>query len=302
MGIYLASPNREKHSFEESYGKMKYGASGMQGWRVNMEDSHISKFNIAPETNLFGVFDGHGGKEVARFVERHFTEELLKNASFKAGNYGEALTETFLRIDELLLTNDGKRELAAIKSGDEDGKNDYQTESFAGCTACVALIVKNELYVANSGDSRCIILSGGQAIALSEDHKPDLDHERDRIQKAGGYIIDGRINGNLNLSRAMGDLEYKKNADLKPGEQLISVVPDIKKKTITAEDELIVIGCDGIWECLTNQQIAEFLKDKLQEGKSAAKAVEELLDNIVAPDTSTGIGCDNMTCILVTLK
>jgi len=74
------------------------------------------------------------------------------------------------------------------------------------------------------------------------------------------------------------------------------------RKTLTAEDELIVIGCDGIWECLTNQQIAEFLKDKLQEGKSNSKAVEDLLDNILAPDTSTGIGCDNMTCILITLK
>lgn len=301
MGIYLASPNREKHSFDGSYGKMKFGASGMQGWRVNMEDAHISAFNIAPETHLFGVFDGHGGKEVAKFVERHYTEELLKVPSFKSGDYGKALTESFLRIDELLLTPEGKKELTAIKSGDEDSKGDYQ-DSFAGCTACVALIVKNELYVANAGDSRCIILSGGNAKALSEDHKPDLEHERERIQKAGGYIIDGRINGNLNLSRAMGDLEYKKNADLKPGEQLISVVPDIVKHNLSSEDELIVLGCDGIWECLTNQQIAEFCKEKLAEGKTCSKAVEDLLDNIVAPDTSTGIGCDNMTCILITLK
>jgi len=302
MGIYLASPNKEKHSVEEQFGKMKYGASGMQGWRVNMEDAHISKFNIAPEVNLFGVFDGHGGKEVARYVERHFVEELLKNPSFKNGDYKSALTETFLRMDDLLQTPEGKKELAAIKSGDEDAKNDYQTESFAGCTACVALIVKNELYVANAGDSRCVVFSNGQAIALSEDHKPDLDIERDRIQKAGGYIIDGRINGNLNLSRAIGDLEYKKNTDLKPGEQLISVVPDIQQRTLKAEDELLVLGCDGIWECLTNQQILEFLHEKLQEGKSPSKAVEELLDNILAPDTSTGVGCDNMTCILVTLK
>jgi protein phosphatase 1G len=302
MGIYLASPNREKHSFEDANGKVKYGASGMQGWRVNMEDSHIAKFNIAPDTHVFGVFDGHGGKEVARYVERHFVEELVKCPAFKKGEYENALNDTFLKIDELLLTNDGKRELAAIKSGDEDSKNDYQTESFAGCTACVALIVKSELYVANAGDSRCIILSGGTANALSEDHKPDLEHERERIQKAGGYIIDGRINGNLNLSRAMGDLEYKKNSELKPGEQLISVVPDVRRKTLNPDDELIVLGCDGIWECLTNQQIAEFLKDKLSEGKTNAKAVEELLDNILAPDTSTGIGCDNMTCILITLK
>lgn len=250
-------------------------------------------------------------------MERHFIEELVNNASFKSGNYENALTETFLRMDELLQTPEGKKELAAIKSGDDDSRGEYQTESFAGCTANVALIVKNELYVANSGDSRCIIYNGDQAFAMSEDHKPELEHERARIQKAGGFITDGRINGNLNLSRAIGDLEYKRNTDLKPGEQLISVVPDVKKRTITAEDELLVLGCDGIWECLTNQQIAEFLHDKIKEGKSVLKAAEDLLDNIVAPDTSSnifsfvlylliptlaGIGCDNMTVIVLALK
>jgi len=53
---------------------MKYGASGMQGWRTNMEDSHIAKFNISPKVSIFGVFDGHGGREVAKFVEKHFIE------------------------------------------------------------------------------------------------------------------------------------------------------------------------------------------------------------------------------------
>jgi len=81
---------------------------------------------------------------------------------------------------------------------------------------------------------------------MSEDHKPDLPREKERIQKAGGYITEGRINGNLNLSRALGDLEYKRNSDLGPGEQLISAVPEIKKRTLTSDDEFLVLGCDGI--------------------------------------------------------
>jgi len=76
-------------------------------------------------------------------------------------------------MDELLQTNQGKKELAAIKAGDDDSKGDYQTESFAGCTACVALIVKDTLYCANAGDSRCVMYTKGQANALSEDHKPE---------------------------------------------------------------------------------------------------------------------------------
>jgi len=205
-------------------------------------------------------------------------------------------------MDDLLQTTEGRKELSQIKNGDEDDKGDYQTESFAGCTACVALIVKNELYVANAGDSRCILYSDGKAIAMSEDHKPDLDQEKDRIQKAGGYIVDGRINGNLNLSRAIGDLEYKKDTDRKVHEQLIIAVPELKQRTLTSSDNMILLGCDGIWECYTNQQICDFVWSKLKDGKKIGDSIEDLLDHILAPDTSSGMGCDNMTCVALLLN
>ena len=67
-----------------------------------MEDAAITKTDLTPEISLFGVFDGHGGKEVSYYVEKHFTEELLKNTNFIQGNYENALIETFLRMDDLL--------------------------------------------------------------------------------------------------------------------------------------------------------------------------------------------------------
>jgi len=60
--------------------------------------------------------------------------------------------------------------------------------------------------VANAGDSRSVISENGKFTALSEDHKPTLNNETARIKKAGGYVADGRVNGNLSLSRAIGDL------------------------------------------------------------------------------------------------
>lgn len=81
----------------------------------------------------------------------------------------------------------------------------------AGCTANVVLINDKNIFIANSGDSRSVLRSNKDTIALSIDHKPELPEEHNRIVKAGGYVADGRINGNLNLSRAMGDLEYKKD-------------------------------------------------------------------------------------------
>lgn len=73
------------------------------------------------------------------------------------------------------------------------------------------MICKNTVYVANAGDSRAYIYSGKKVVELSKDHKPDDELERKRIEGAGGFVLEGRVNGNLNLSRAIGDLEYKKN-------------------------------------------------------------------------------------------
>jgi protein phosphatase 1G len=72
----------------------------------------------------------------------------------------------------------------------------YLAESYAGCTANVALIHKNTLYVANAGDSRTVLCRNGSAFEMSVDHKPDNPEEFARIDKAGGYIAEGRVNGN----------------------------------------------------------------------------------------------------------
>lgn len=80
----------------------------------------------------------------------------------------------------------------------------------------VCLVTETDIYVANAGDSRCVAEVGGTAEAMSLDHKPNNPEEFARINKAGGKVADGRINGNINLSRALGDFEYKNNPNLKP--------------------------------------------------------------------------------------
>jgi hypothetical protein len=87
----------------------------MQGWRKTMEDAHVTALDVIEgEVSVFGVFDGHGGCEVAHFVENHLVEELKKNENFKKANYRQALQEVFLTIDRMLLTDAGKKELTAI--------------------------------------------------------------------------------------------------------------------------------------------------------------------------------------------
>ncbi len=304
----------------------------MQGWRKRQEDAHIASLDLGPsnKTQVFGVFDGHGGCEVAKFVANHFTEEFLKNPNYLRNDIKKALEENYQKMDNLMLEKEGSEELLAEyqKSKEEaakikeNNKNsqiemlrqvidpkeqpDAKISMFTGCTANVLVIQDKKMYFANAGDSRSVICKKGQAIAMSVDHKPSIPAELKRIEKAGGWVSDGRVLGNLNLSRGIGDSEYKVDKKLKPEQQIISNFPDIKTDNLTEDVDFIVIACDGIWDCKTNQEVCDFFTDKFlkdPEGR-ISEFIEDLFDEILAPDvyTDTGVGCDNMSCIVVQFK
>ena len=149
-------------------------------------------------------------------------------------------------------------------------------------------------------------MTDGKVIELSSDHKPDKEIERNRIQKAGGSVINGRVEGNLNLSRALGDLQYKSDKSLKPEEQMISAYPDVTVRDITPDLEFIVMGCDGVYETKTSQEIGDIVyKDiKATPTGKLIDVAARLLDTIISPDymKTGGAGCDNMTCIIIKFK
>jgi len=306
----------------------------MQGWRKRQEDAHVAAISLGDKKNIdvFGVFDGHGGKEVSQFVSNHFTKELVSNKNIEE-NMPQALKETFIKMDEIMITDDGIEEIKkyARKSKEEDDiqskkeppnsqmqliaqllepKNPESNEISmrTGCTACVMSVdeTKKKLYFANAGDSRVVMCKKGVAYAQSEDHKPDMKSEKDRIYNAEGWISDGRVKGNLNLTRGFGDLEYKQNKNLKPEEQMITANPDIKEVNFEDDIEFVIIGCDGIWDCLKNQEACDFVSKRLKENPDikVSKIVEEMMDSIIAKDlySQSGIGCDNMTCIVIVFK
>lgn len=154
-----------------------------------------------------------------------------------------------------------------------------------GCTANMILIEDmKKLYVANAGDSRCVLARGGKAIALSNDHKPDNEEEKRRIEKAGSQIVEGRVDGNLNLSRSLGDLKYKQNKNLQPEEHPVTANPDIEEFDLHGDEDFIIMGCDGIWETKSNQEMVDYIYDKLNQGKESKQIIEELLNDIISPD------------------
>jgi len=201
------------------------------------------------------------------------------------------------------------------------------TPEAQGCTAVVVLVVRSRagegprLICANAGDSRAILSRGGEVVALSEDHKPENDVETARITKAGGFVKHmpggARVQGDLNLSRAFGDLRYKIPANLPPQEQILTCFPEVRTIPLTGEDEFMVIGCDGIWERAENQEMVDYVRPKMlalaaEEGGKVpvlSKICEDICDRGMCPSMDQaknrsfdGTGCDNMTVLVVQLK
>ena len=311
MGAYLDAPITTKDSSDGGNSQLKFGCSAMQGWRKEMEDAHIAIPNFDIDISLFGVFDGHGGRQVSAFAKKHFPVILKSSPSFKAKNYKQALIESFIEIDKLLGTPEGKKETVAIYLEDHKptkknkmfpAENDIP-EVYGGCTACIVLLTKTEIYVANVGDSRCVISNKGTAVEMSVDHKPELETEKTRITKAGGYVDDNRVNGMLNLSRALGDLNLKDNPKLKLDEQLVIPIPDIRIEKITPDIKFIFVACDGVWECISSQDLVKFVSGKIGK-ESNSKIIEDLMDSIIGKKVIPKgmIGGDNMTALIITMN
>lgn len=87
------------------------------------------------------------------------------------------------------------------------------------------------------------------------------------LNKAGGYVTMDRVNGNLNLSRALGDFTYKEKDTLSPEEQMVICVPEIKTVEINKDTEFFIIACDGIWDWMDNQEARDYIDKKYKELK-----------------------------------
>lgn len=147
-----------------------------------------------------------------------------------------------------------------------------------------------------------MISTAGKSKPLSYDHKPVDPKESQRIIDAGGFVEFGRVNGNLALSRAIGDFEFKQNANLPAEEQAVTCLPDVIEHIIAEDDEFFVLACDGIWDCMTNQQVVSYVRHHLAEKTKLQDICEQMMEHCLAPDSDGGgVGCDNMSVMIVAI-
>jgi serine/threonine protein phosphatase PrpC len=196
----------------------------------------------------------------------------------------EAIARGFLDMDEEL------KQLEGVRSGND----------ISGSTAVTALVTETDILVANAGDSRCILVRGGEAKAMSEDHKPYNADETRRIVNAGGSVTFRRVNGDLAVSRALGDFHYKQCLGKRAEEQQVSAEPEVRHVERSPQDQFLVLACDGVWDVLTNEELAEWLTAIARSGEHGddiGAIAEKLLDICLFNKGSK----DNMSVIIVVL-
>ena len=266
MGAFLDKPMTEKTVCSGEGKTLKYGMSAMQGWRKDMEDAHVCQIDFGWDGwSIFGVFDGHAGAGVSKFLSENIVDCIKKKTDFSGEDVEkvrEGVKKGFMDVDECLLKD------PEYKNGINRG----------GSTAIAVLISSKHIIWANCGDSRGFLCQNGGVAWATEDHKPHNAKEKERIEKAGGTVMNQRVNGTLAVSRALGDFEYKQNLSIPPHEQLVSPEPDVTVLPRKQGDEFIFLACDGVYDVMTNEEIAKYIRHKLELTDDHSQICSDLID------------------------
>ncbi|OHT04060.1 hypothetical protein TRFO_28498 [Tritrichomonas foetus] len=244
-GTMRCSRSVQKNFYLSGKQQFPGGHADAIGRRPTMEDACVCVGEFAgPKTQFYAVYDGHGGKEAANYCAEKLHQMI---ATSMQNNYvrGEPLQPLI------------KKSILEIN------QNVLSRFEYAGTTAAIAIIIDNTIYTANVGDSRVVLINNGKAKRLSVDHKATAPKERRLVVKRGGSIFQGRVNGILMLSRAIGDA---------PVARFISADPYMTETTLE-EGMKLILACDGVWDVMSDQNAADIFLHS-SEPVDAARAIK----------------------------
>lgn len=279
----------------------------------------MNQSSIQSTAHFYGVYDGHGGVQVANYCQERVHSALVeeiesmreglheRNNNDWRGQWEKTFTSCFLKVDAEV---GGKvsRGGSGSETNPTEGSLDPLAPETVGSTAVVAVVCSSHIIVANCGDSRAVLCRGKEPVPLSVDHKPNREDEYARIEAAGGKVIQWngyRVFGVLAMSRSLGD-RY-----LKPW-----IIPDPEVTFLprAKEDECLILASDGLWDVMTNEEVCEVARRRILlwhkkngivsstargEGPDpAAQAAAEALSKLALQKGSK----DNITVIVVDLK
>jgi len=287
---------------------LKSHTESWQGKKDSQEDRYIQAVRLGKLGTIFGVFDGHGGVQAAEYAGKHLPKNIVRCYE-KQGAKRDAV--------------DAKKLLAAMEEAypltDRELLQLARRKGFTDGTTALTLLVCGTqvdslvLFMAHVGDCRAVLCGGdGQALRLTQDHRPDRKDEQTRIRQAGGGVFqvsgiwrcttaagaaraldaragfkDGESHLYLSCSRSLGDPDLKLNAD----RPILSCQPETSVHKLKPDDLFIVIACDGVWDVVSDQQACDLVLEHWGEPSDAAAA-------LVRKALSSGSG-DNLTAQIV---
>ncbi|XP_042477049.1 probable protein phosphatase 2C 49 [Macadamia integrifolia] len=271
---------------------LRSGSFADIGPRRFMEDEHIRIDDLSTQLGslircpkpsaFYGVFDGHGGRDAAAYVRKHAIRFFFEDADFP--DLSKDANDVFLEEVENCFRK-------AFLLADLALADDCTVSSSSGTTALTALVLGRLLLVANAGDCRAVLCRKGEAIDMSQDHKPIYPSERRRVEALGGFVDDGYLNGVLSVSRALGDWDMK----LPRGSSSPLIgEPEFRQVVLTEDDEFLIIGCDGIWDVMSSQHAVSVVRRGLRRHDDPEKSARDLVMEALRLNTF-----DNLTVIVV---
>ncbi|KAM0946813.1 putative protein-serine/threonine phosphatase [Dioscorea sansibarensis] len=274
----LTSPSDDQTKFLPVFRSGSYSEIGP---KQCMEDEHIridnlndhlgAAVNFPSPGAFYGVFDGHGGIDAASYVGKNILKFIIEDSHFPA-SVEKAIRSAFVKIDHAFADT-------------------CHLDRSSGTTALTALIFGRTMLIANAGDCRAVLGKRGRAVELSRDHKPNCNSERLRIEKLGGTVFDGYLNGQLSVARAIGDWHMKGS---KGSNCPLSAEPELMGLTLTEEDEFLIMGCDGLWDVMSSQCAVTLVRKELMLHNDPERCSKELVREALKRNS-----CDNLTVVVI---
>ncbi|CAI7793448.1 unnamed protein product, partial [Closterium sp. NIES-53] len=204
-----------------------------RGRKAVMEDTYQALMGFAGRESdaFFGVFDGHGGTAAAKFAAAELAGHVAQAAARRGANASAAaLVEGYLETDRRFL--------------------DQNVASGTSCLTCWA--TPGRLLLAHAGDCKAVLVKGGRAVALTEDHRASREDEQARITALGGFVDTAtgmpRVQGILAVTRGIGDAHLK---------TFITPQPDVAQVRVGADCSALILASDGLWDVVALQEGAD---------------------------------------------
>ncbi|KAL1514759.1 hypothetical protein AB1Y20_003845 [Prymnesium parvum] len=261
----------------DANGRPAYGFAGFQGHRLAMEDALVLGAPCASGAHLFAVCDGHGGRRAADFLTAELPAVIggLPLAESLALHLPAAAEKAYAELDRKLL-----------RVSAEEGWHD-------GSTALAVVVSRRRLQVLQVGDCQAVLCGAFGVEELCVQHRPEEPSEAARLAALGEQVVNGRIHS-LSVSRAFGDLDSKA---LGPG---VVASPQVVTRELDPTDEMLILGCDGLWDAMTGQDAWTLVQRAGHKTKSKweLEAAARALATAAIDRGST----DNVSVILLLLK